>query len=191
MNCGEWKERIAEQTGDGFSTEVQEHLRLCSSCATLAEDLENDRLALAATPPDAGDAAYAAMRGNIRSMIVRERRTRGSALALLTAAAAAIVVIAWMRPGVGPVAPVTPHVLSAAIPRVVSQPEAAAPRRPKRRHPRVEAVISPADLALLRKVTGQEEPQEAGSDSAVEMRLATANPDVTIILLQAKERSHE
>jgi hypothetical protein len=40
-------------------------------------------------------------------------------------------------------------------------------------------------------VTGRQTVPDTGSESPVEMQIATGNPDVTIILLQAKEGSYE
>jgi hypothetical protein len=193
MSCADWAERIAEQTGGEFSAAMEEHLRACRVCAALAEGLESDRLMLAAAPPDAGDVDYVAMRRQLRAAIVRERRVRRYVPALLGAAAA--VVGAWVL--VRPPAPVptkapTPAVSRAwvgELPAMASAPVRSKRVAKSRRVPRT--TIPLVDLALLRRVTGVDEPAESGSESPVEMRIATSNPDVTIILLQAKEGSYE
>jgi anti-sigma factor RsiW len=189
MSCEQWQERIAEQIGGEFPAQVKAHLGACSNCALLAEELENDRLALAAEPPDAAHADFTAMRRQIRSAILRERRLRRYVPAM-AAAAAAILTIALIHPGKQP-APQPPQPIQHArmqadTPAIPAAPVHVSPRR------RIRKVVTPPiDLALLRKVTGQQPAPDTGSESPVEMQIATANPNVTIILLQAKEGSYE
>jgi hypothetical protein len=133
------------------------------------------------------------MRLGIRAAIVRERRVRRYGVALAIAAAVVLGLV-LLHPGVRPVTrsgaevagPVAPVVVAREIPAAHMVVRHLAKRRRARREE-----IPTVDLALLRKVTGFEAPPEGGSESPVEMRIATANPNVTIILLQAKEGSYE
>lgn len=187
MSCEKWEERIAEQIGGEFSKEVEAHLGACADCTRLAQELENDRLALAAAPPDATNADFAAMRRQIRSAILRERVLRRYAPAL-AAAAAAILAMALIHPRPQP-APAPPAQLIEHAPVPAASPVISAAPAPLRRIQR--PATPPIDLALVRKVTGRQAAPDTGSESPVEMQIATANPDVTIILLQAKEGSYE
>jgi anti-sigma factor RsiW len=190
MSCEKWEERIAEQIGGEFSKEVEAHLRACPDCVRLAEELENDRLSLAAAPRDAADADFAAMRRQIRSAILRERRLRRYVPALV-AAAAALVAIALIHPGPRPVVKLPSPVIPSARMQTNTPAVSARPVPVTRRLHIRRAVTRPIDMALLRRVTGQQPAPDTGSESPVEMQIATANPDVTIILVQAKEGSYE
>jgi len=183
MSCVHWQERIAEQIGCGFSKDVEAHLRECPDCALLAEEFESDRLALAAVPPDVADADFVSMRREIRSAILRQQRLRRYVPAL---AAAVIVAIALIHPPQSPAPVIHKAQVQTAAPAIPARPMPV----PVRRHIR-RTVTRPIDLALMRQVTGQQSPPDTGSESRVEMQIATGNPDVTIILLQAKEGSYE
>ncbi len=185
MSCQEWQERIAEQTGGEFAPDVAEHLGSCAACVALAEELESDRLALAAAPPEAD---YAAIRRQIRASIVRERRVRRYVPAVIAAAAVLAAAIV-MRPHANPPAQPAPPAVAANI---AAPPVPIEPVRPKpavkRRH---RSVALPADLVAVRWLASLNDPPKPGSDSPVEARIATSNPNVSIILLQAKESSNE
>jgi predicted anti-sigma-YlaC factor YlaD len=72
MNCPEWEERLVN--GD---TEAAEHLLDCPSCAALADGLARDALLLQATPPEASEVDFAAIRANARrGAVQRNRRQR-------------------------------------------------------------------------------------------------------------------
>ena len=193
MSCEQWEERIADETGGGFSDAVEGHLRACPACAALAEELESERLELAA-PLDAAGVDYAAMRLGIRAAIVRERRVRRYGVGL-AAAAALIIGLVLAHPGTRlDTRPAPPVEATAAAPvvavRGIPAARVASHHVAKRRRAR-RAEIPTIDLALLREITGEDMPSDMGSESAVEMRIETGNPNVTIILLQAKEGSYE
>jgi anti-sigma factor RsiW len=189
MSCENWQERIAEQIDGEFSSQVKTHLDACPDCAGLVEELDNDRLALATAPPDAAHADYTAMRRQIRSAILHERRLRRYAPAM-AAAAAAILAIALIHPRTQPALRPPQPIQHARTQAATAAMPAAPVHVPPRRHIR-QVVTPPIDLALLRKVTGQQTVPDTGSESPVEMQIATGNPNVTIILLQAKEGSYE
>jgi hypothetical protein len=188
MSCPNWEERIAEESGGGFSADVREHLNSCAECALLAEALERDRLAIASAPFEAADADYAAMRHSIRAAIVRRRRARRYVPALLAAAAlaGAFVVTHRSQPPARPVVADRQPVVESTPPAAA---QAAAPvQKPSRKRRPPQAA---SHLALLERAIADQTPPDAGSQSPIEMRIETANPNVTIILLQEKDGSYE
>lgn len=180
MNCQDWQERIAEQTGGEFTPDVAAHVRSCSDCAALAEDLESDRQALVAAPPD-GD--YAAMRRSIRASIVRQRLVRRYVPAVLAAAAVIFASVVTRSPA-HPPASTRPPAIAA---NVAAPLMPVGPVRPKPAVKHRRSVALPADLVAVRWLASLHDPPKPGSESPVEARIATSNPNVSIILLQAKE----
>jgi len=178
MSCQEWQERIAEQTGGEFAPDVAVHLRSCSDCSALAEDLESDRLALLAAPPDAD---YAAMRRSIRASIVRRRLVRRYVPAVLAAAAlvaAAIVTRPLVtQPAVSP-APSIPAAIASAPAASVAKSRPHRARKP---------VVYPRDLVAVKWLASLDTSKKPESDSADKIQIATSNPNVRIILLQEKD----
>jgi len=77
MTCAGFEERIARYVGAdlaaGDAPELEQHLRVCSDCASLARELAEDRAWLASRPPETADVDFAAMRREIRREIARPR----------------------------------------------------------------------------------------------------------------------
>jgi len=168
MKCAEFEERIAFYAGGDLAADqrpaVEEHLRVCSGCAALARELEEDRAWLASRPPETAEADFAAVRREIRRKIERPRW-----IWKWIAAAAAVLLVCAVVVNVRR-APVKER----PLPPVAAQKEVAAviaAPRPK------EAVVRSRVRRPVRKVAlGEPAPQ-------VEIRIATRNPNVTIILL--------
>lgn len=166
MNCAEWHSQIALYAGDDLApTEtraVEAHLAECADCAQLAEDLRADRELLTAgfAEPD-----FNAMRRNVRGAIVRRRTVRWSALGAI--AAAGLVALLWHWP--------TPPIQQAAHavpPAQVSIAEAPAPNpEPPAQH-----------VAAVRR-----RPRSHAAEPRVAMLIATRDPQVRILLVQAKQ----
>jgi anti-sigma factor RsiW len=190
--CAEIEERIALHVGGDLPLEealaLEEHLRVCAECAALARGLAADRAWLAIRPEEAGDIDYAAMRREIvQSAVAQSRRNRRWAVALSVAAAILLAVgvtcfRAPLRRRMTPVLRPAPVATPAVAVQTASPPTVRAVRVPVRREP-----AGPAPLSLeaaIRAFDDLQPPPPAGSDSPVEMRLATRDPRVTIILLQ-------
>ena len=210
MNCGDWEERIAaefdrELSPGGFSTEILRHLGACEACAALASGLERDRAALACAPTDVSEPDYAALRSELRAALVRKsiqrdilrrKLARRYVPALLAAAAAVTFALVVPRPqphrqGAGATRVTAAAQMAAAQVPVRGAPAPPTPvQRPARRQTR-QNITPSVDLALWQKVTGRGWPPDDSSESRVEMQIETANPNVTIILLRAKEGSDE
>ena len=77
MMCAGFEERIARYVGGDLATEdasaIEQHLRVCSDCASLARELAEDRAWLASRPPEAAEVDFTAMRREIRREIARPR----------------------------------------------------------------------------------------------------------------------
>ena len=183
MSCLEWQERIVEQTGGEFAPDVAVHMRSCSDCAALAEDLESDRLALLAPPPHAD---YAAMRRSIRASIVRRRFVRRYVPAALAAAAILIAAIVILPHSARPAAAPTPSVTAANIPAPVAPPPAVDVAKRRSRRAR-KPIVFPPDLVAVKWLASLDAHPVPKSDSAAKLEIATSNPNVSIILLQEKE----
>jgi hypothetical protein len=202
MSCAGWEERIAAEFDGTLSPEVVEHVGACPACATLLDGLERDRAALGTAPADALAADYASLRQGLRAAIeqraiFRQRLARRYVPALLAAAAVVVLALVLPRPQAHrQVAMTTPG--SAPTPPATLTPAATAvsPHTPPQSHKEAKRRAKPAntpsiDLALWERVTGQSRPPDDGSESNVEMQIETANPNVRIILLRAKEGSDE
>ena len=172
MTCAEFEERIALYVGGDLAPSewpaVQEHLRVCSDCATLARELEEDRAWLASRPPETADVDFAAMRREIRRKIDRPRwiwKWIAAAAAVLLA-----VGVAW-------------RVKERPLPPVTARKEFAAQKEVAVRKEVVPVVTKPRPkgAVIQRRVPRPAAPEQ--SASAVRIRLATRDPNVTIILL--------
>jgi anti-sigma factor RsiW len=133
---------------------LEQHLRACAGCAELARELEEDRAWLASRPPETADVDFAALRREIRKELARPRRD-WKWLAVAAAIFLAIGVANMHR-----VAPVK-LVARSEAPAAIVQPAPALPVPPKPKHRQPKPV----------------------HDANVRIELATADPDITIILL--------
>jgi len=195
MSCLDLQEKIALYAGGDLPLDdvrcVEEHLRSCEACAELARSLERDCAWLTSQPPEAACVDYAAMRHQIRRAIVRRSRARKLLPALLAAASVLLAIgVATLRRKPEMVLPLpTPEVAKVEQPaRPIPVPVAPAP--PSRRKPVAKRLAQPAEQpaltleAAIRKLEELESPQPPeGSDSPVEIRIATRDPNVTIIVL--------
>ena len=166
MNCTEWHSEIALYAGDDLAPveirAVEAHLTACAECAQLAGDLRADRELLTAgfAEPD-----FNAMRRNLRTAIVRRRTVRWSAIGAL--AAATLVALLWHRP-----APPVHEAAHAVPPAPLAIAEAPAPNRD---------LPAPHAAAVYRK------PRTHAAEPRVAMLIATRDPKVRILLVQAKQ----
>ncbi|HUI55319.1 MAG TPA: anti-sigma factor [Bryobacteraceae bacterium] len=193
MSCPEFEERIALYAGGDLALEdvrrIEDHLRSCPACAELARLLEHDRASLATQPPEAASVDYAAMRLQIRRRITQRSRARKLLPALLAAASVLLMLrVAMLRRQPKPVAPppqiakVEQPVQQAQVPPVL--PARAKPRRIAKQRPQLTQQPGLTLEAAMRMLEDLESPPPpAGSDSPVEIRIATRDPNVTIVLL--------
>jgi anti-sigma factor RsiW len=167
MNCADWHAQIALYSGDDLSSAealaVEAHLAECAACAQLAEDLRADRELLTGgfAEPD-----YSAMRRNVRAAIIRRRVVRWSGLGAL--AAAALVALLWRHP-----APPVHEVVSAVSSAPTMVAEAPAP---------IAEPPAPHAASAVRH-----RPRSHAAEPSVAMLIATRDPQVRILLLQAKQ----
>jgi len=184
MSCPSFEERIARHAGGdlplGEIPGVEEHLLACADCAALARALELDRLLLRSEPSELESADYSTMRQRIRGEILRPRRTRNLVPALLIAASLLIAAVLPLMRNRPPAAPAPMPVIAQAPPATVEVQQPAPPlvRRPARVQ---RSFHDPLDE--LRALVRAREPLTA-SDSPVEMRIATRDPNVVIIWIQ-------
>lgn len=174
MMCAGNEERIARYVGRDLSPDetaaLERHLAGCDTCGELARAMEQDAEWLANRPPEVAEVDFVAMRREIRREITRPRWSWGW---LAAAAFAAIVLVEGLtipRPRV-------PHPAVAvreAAPRPVSPPAKVAAVSPKR-------VRGPRRIKPLPPQT----------DSPVMIRIATRDPNVTIILLHESKGALE
>jgi anti-sigma factor RsiW len=176
MMCPQFEERIAQYVGGdlpaGEAVAVEQHLRQCSDCAELARALEDDREWLASRPLEAVDIDFLAMRQAIRRETVRPRFPWKWA-----AIAAAILMAVGL----------------ATMPR--KAPDRFLPNRDREGAdiPNVSgldrslAVAARKAPVVVRKTKQVVAPRlrvaEAEGDPSIEIRIATRDPNVTIILL--------
>lgn len=212
MNCPAFEERIARYAGGDLTAAaclpVEQHLRVCAGCAELARGLEEDREWLSRRPIEAAQVDFVAMRREIRRRVASPRTSRPWLPALAAAAAillAILPVTRWKTPAAPPAE--ARHVAAAPLPyghgsdssvpsdaRVPQRRVAAAAQLahfvPPVRHVEPPAATAETGLTLeaaMRMFQELEpEPPEppAVSDAPVEMRIATHDPQVTIILVQ-------
>jgi anti-sigma factor RsiW len=169
MNCAGFEDRIVRYVGGDLAADdaaaVDQHLRACANCAELARALEDDRAWLASRPPETANVDFAAIRREIRREITRP----WWGWKWLTAAAAATL----LAVGVGitmrrtPAPPKIVPIVAQVTPVTPDQPVTAAIRR------------APAH----RKVRPRPPRIAPEPDSQVVIRIATRDPNVTIILL--------
>lgn len=195
MTCAEFQESIARYVGGDLAADdaaaVERHLRACPVCAELGRELEEDRAWLASRPPEVASVDFAAMRGEIRRSIARPRWGRK-----WLAAAAAILLIAGLammtrrtkertsREGRSLQAASSPSVARRAMDTpgeaVVGADEIGSghfPRRPQTRQ-LTSGVRSRARSRESLRLLPPSEPE-----SPVQIRIATRDPNVTIILV--------
>jgi hypothetical protein len=195
MSCVQWEERIALYAGGDLAAEqalaVEEHLRACAGCVSLAVALEQDREWLATGPPEAAQVDYAAMRARIRREIARTRwrwiRWAGIAAAAAIVLAAAVEVKRSEAPApkksiaaAGPVA----HALVRAAPAPMQAPGARSRARSHAKRVEGPGISMETLMRIMEELDAAPPEEAAGSDSPLEMRIATRDPDVTIIVVQ-------
>jgi anti-sigma factor RsiW len=192
MNCPGFEERIARYVGGDLEVReaaaLQQHLRECGRCAQLASEMEEDRRWLGSRPPEMRDVDFAAMRSQIRREIERPR-SRWRWLPAVVAAAAMVVffVVANERH-----VPPRPRVAQAPAVVAAAPVTVAAKAAPPVRHRKTKTAVAPqAGLSLEEAMRMLEElepapatPAPAVAESPVEVRIATSDPSVTIILVQ-------
>jgi len=195
MSCVQWEERIALYAGGDLAADeartVEQHLRVCPGCAQLAAALEQDREWLATRPPEAAQVDYAAMRQRLRGEMARTRwrwmRWAGIAAAAAIVVAASVEVERSGAPApnksIAAASPVA-HALVRAAPAIITAPGARS-----RTHSHAQRVEGPGIsmetlMRMMEELDAAPPEVAAGSDSPVEMRIATRDPDVTIIVVQ-------
>ena len=157
MNCLPFEEKIAQYVDGGLdpndTRDIEDHLRTCPACAEFAEALQSDRTWLRTVPPETADVDFAALRRQIRSAIVHERRAKSLMPVLLLAASvllAVAVAAIWLAPNRGGQQPRTAQLkVSSQTPEVETmQAKAPAPLLTERRphKPRKEQSLSRARL---------------------------------------------
>ena len=166
MICTGKEERIAQYVGGDLVPEeaagIERHLQGCAACADLARGMEQDAEWLASRPPELAEVDFAAMRREIRREIARPR------WGWRWVAAAAAVVLLTVAVSITP---------DRRLPRksepsiAQSNPQPAAP-------PNV-AAVTPKRPRRVKRI----EPIPPVTDSPVTIRIATRDPNVTIILL--------
>ena len=187
MTCAGFEERIARFVGGDLAaddaTAVGQHLRVCAACAELARELEEDRAWLASRPPETADVDFAAMRREIRREIARPRW----GWKWIAVAAAILIVVGVAVSRRAPVERPLPLVaarkevagrkeVAERTPTLSRDREAAVLRRPVRAPSRVSATRGArADVGVR--------PTKLEPEPPVEIRIATRDPNVTIILL--------
>lgn len=203
MSCQGFEERIALYAGGELTTEealpVLQHLRSCTECAELARGIEEDRLWLSRRPSEAMSIDYPAMRRRIREEIAQSRGGWRWLASLLAAAAVVLLTlgIATMRRTHHPIRPAAAGPVAQAAPVAATPSPVTSIPRPYRPKPVLAALPQPplslpslplqADLTLeaaIRMFEELEPAPPAVSNSPVEMRIATRDPNVTIILIQ-------
>jgi len=169
MSCVEWQEQIALHAGgdlpDADEARLELHLAACPDCAELAAGLGADRARLRTRPPEVAEMDFERMRRELRGKIVRQRRLRRWAP---MAAVAAALLVAVMMP-------------SRTDRRIVRSVMPIEEKRPLV-STETEAPVS-KPVRVVRKTDGKIRPSVLRAYSDVEMRLNTADPSVTIILL--------
>jgi anti-sigma factor RsiW len=210
MNCADFEERIALNAGGELGVEeaarVEQHLRTCAECAELARGLVEDRAWLASRPPEAAEVDFAAMRREIRREITRPRRNWK-----WLAAAAAILLAVGLAASLRKTPARTVAVALPNRSLTVTAENAAPRKSPILSRDRKGAVLHrlphvPSHVGvtgtLMESSTQSPEPEltlesairtfqaldpesapPPASSSPVEIRIATRDPNVTIILL--------
>lgn len=167
MMCAGNEERIARYVGGDLTPEeaaaMERHLRECAACAEFARGMEQDAESLASRPPELAGMDFAAMRREIRREIARPRWNwkwiaAAAALVLLTVAVS--------------MTPDRRRVLRKSEPSL-------AQTKPQPAPPATVAAVIPKRPRRVKRI----EPIPAETDSPVTIRIATRDPNVTIILL--------
>ena len=198
MNCPAFEEPIARYAGSDLPPDealaVERHLAACAACAESARALAEDRTWLGSRPPETGEIDYAALRRKIRQGIAVEQRRSWRWLPAWLAAAAILlaVTVGIMRPrGERGLARAPVAQMAAPVARVAQQTAAVVSKRKSRtRGSGADQGVRPTETALeaamrmFQELEPEPVPPPDGSDSPVEMRLSTRDPNVTIILLQ-------
>jgi hypothetical protein len=195
MNCAAWEERILLQLEGDADTQAAEHMLICPACAAFAAGLADDARILRLVPPEAAAVDYAAIRTAARREAVRRTRRRRVLAALAVAAAVLLASrIAIHRdapqsahrsptpPPAAELARVAPPAPPSTI-RPVPTARTARPHRPKAQ-PDLDRQFAEYLHALDDR---QHPPAPPANESPVVMRIATSNPNVTILLLQASK----
>ena len=160
-----------------------EHLATCVACDALVRALEADR-ELLRRRFEFSEAQYAAVRGRVLKR-VSDRKSR--VLYGLAAAIAAILVLALFMPRIQRPEPqrITAKVQKNSEPSAVQTASVGKTnfKRPRARKTHVEKPSSAELIAALDKLYEDPSQQGIGAPGQVVISMATADPDVTIILL--------
>jgi len=166
MMCAGNEERIARYLGGDLAPEeavlIERHLQDCGACGELARGMEQDREWLASRPPELAEVDFAAMRREIRREIARPRWGWKWVAAAAGMALLALGVALYRPP----------------VPRK-SEPSMAQTNPPPAPPANVVATVTPKRPRRVKRI----EPLPRGTESPVQIRIATRDPNVTIILL--------
>jgi anti-sigma factor RsiW len=194
MSCP-FEEKVALYVGDDLAAAemraVEEHIAGCAECAELAGDLVQDREWLGTRPPESEQADYAAMRARIRREVAKGRVTWVRWLGL-AAAAAVVVILAVGLKSTRTRPPAHIPVPASARIEIKQAPGTAvvASKHKLKLVPTATPEISlEAMMRMIEELDAAPPPEWSftGSDSPVEMRIATRDPNVTIVLVQESE----
>jgi anti-sigma factor RsiW len=192
MTCAGFEERIALCVGGDLAPEeaaaVEQHLRACADCAGLARGLEEDRAWLASRPPETAEVDYAAMRREIRRGIAPPRRGwkwLAAAAAILLAAGVSTLRRTPARVAMAPNRSLTVTAQNAAPPQnpIPSRDRKGAVPSRSTATQAPEPELTLEDATRMFQALEPESAPPPGSVSPVEIRIATRDPNVTIILL--------
>ena len=180
MNCANWEERIALYMGGDLeaveAVAVERHLAECAGCQLFASGMR-ESLALLhdAHAQEPGEAAYAAVRARVLGELERRPARRWIFGLAVTAVAAALIGLVWMRPAKqvtvarhespAPAQAVAPR--PAPAPMIAAQP-AVVPVVRRARHRRAP-VSAPAPVV-----------RAAAPAKPLVVKMVTDDPDVVI-----------
>jgi len=181
MNCRAFGEPIARYVGGDLSpneaTALEIHLRTCPGCAELARELEDDRGWLSSRPPEVREVDFAALRSQIRQQIAQPPSRWRWLPAMVSAATLVVFLVVVNYQGDPPL----PAVALAPPPAPVMV--AATPHPKKVATPQKRLTLEEAMRMFEELEPTQTPPDPDVSESPLEVRIATVDPTVTIILL--------
>jgi hypothetical protein len=199
MSCPGLEEQIARYLGGDLTAAetvaVESHLRGCTDCAELAASFEEDRAWLRRRPAEVGRVDYVEMRRRIRAEVARPLPERQWWVGLAAAAVVLLTLMAaWEKRAPQSVAHAPAAGRSLAPAHTVAQAlvpgsRGAEVRLTKRARsvntePTTDAFTLEAAIRMYQRLVPEPPAPEEVSDSPVEMRIATRDSSVTIILVQ-------